>query len=90
MQAHAGNGTQSFPADGIMRRHKHTDGGVKEIFEIFAPVSHPPHQVMSACEFRPPIWLIVIIAVKHCFEASSLDSLTEVLHKRPVLVQWMD
>jgi hypothetical protein len=90
MQASAGNRAQSFPADGIVRRHKDTDGGLEEIFQIFAAISHPPRQIMARLEFRPTIWLIVIVAVEHCFEASCHDPLTEVFHKRPVFVQGVD
>jgi hypothetical protein len=61
----------------------------KQIFEIFTTVGYSFLKVRPIREFGQSVRFIVMIAVKHDFEAALRNSIAEIFYKSVILVQRM-
>jgi hypothetical protein len=75
-----------MPTNGISRRHKDTDRGTEQIFEIFASIGDPLCQMSTASELLSTVRLIVIVTVEHYLKTPLRGPNTEVIDERLVLM----
>jgi hypothetical protein len=78
---------QPVTADGVVRRHEHTNVSAEKIFEVLTAVGDAPGQVSAAAEFIMTVWLIMMVSVEHDLVATRGDPEAEVLDKGSVLVK---